>query len=149
MKSPIIVHDLRLPPGHTAADLAAAAARKAGQPAGSVRPDDLRILRQSVDARHKASIKLQYSVELHPQPIPLAGIRCLLPAGSPLPPRSGPQPVVVGAGPAGLFAALYLALAGQRPILLERGRPVEERQTDVARFWQTGCLNPESNVQFG
>lgn len=58
-------------------------------------------------------------------------------------------PVVVGAGPAGLFAALLLAEKGYRPILLERGRDVDKRTADVEAFWQSGKLNPESNVQFG
>ena len=58
-------------------------------------------------------------------------------------------PVVVGMGPAGLFAALFLARNGLAPIVLERGRPVEERTADVERFWATGVLNPSSNVQFG
>ena len=58
-------------------------------------------------------------------------------------------PVVVGMGPAGLFAALTLARAGQPPILLERGRPVEERTRDVERFWTGAPLSPVSNVQFG
>lgn len=69
-------------------------------------------------------------------------------------PKSGEEhlsypPVVVGAGPAGLFAALLLAEKGYRPILLERGRDVEQRTADVEAFWQTGKLDPESNVQFG
>ena len=59
------------------------------------------------------------------------------------------RPVVVGAGPAGLFAALTLARFGAPPLLLERGRPVEERSRHVAVFWKTGALDPESNVQFG
>ncbi|MBO4750018.1 MAG: NAD(P)-binding protein [Lachnospiraceae bacterium] len=59
------------------------------------------------------------------------------------------RPVIVGAGPAGLFCAYYLALAGLRPIVLERGKRVEERMQDVERFWQTGKLDPNSNVQFG
>lgn len=57
--------------------------------------------------------------------------------------------MVVGAGPAGLFAALTLARFGVPPLLLERGRPVEERSRHVAAFWKSGVLDPESNVQFG
>ncbi|MDE5818795.1 MAG: FAD-dependent oxidoreductase [Lachnospiraceae bacterium] len=59
------------------------------------------------------------------------------------------RPVIVGMGPAGLFCAYELALHGYRPILLERGKCVEERTEDVARFWKEGVLLPESNVQFG
>ena len=58
-------------------------------------------------------------------------------------------PVVVGAGPAGLFAALVLSHAGLRPILIERGQPTEQRTADVERFWTDGTLDTESNVQFG
>ena len=64
-------------------------------------------------------------------------------------PPAAIRPIVVGAGPAGLFAALILARAGQKPILLERGRPVEQRQKDVEEFFRTGRLDPRSNVQFG
>ncbi len=70
------------------------------------------------------------------------------------PPNYGSQnltgrPVVIGAGPAGLFAALLLAQEGYRPILLDRGQAVAERTQSVDAFWQGGPLNPESNVQFG
>lgn len=67
-------------------------------------------------------------------------------------PRAKPlrqRPVVVGFGPAGMFAALILAKCGQNPIVLERGLPVEQRQVSVRRFWESGRLNVNSNVQFG
>ena len=63
--------------------------------------------------------------------------------------REVARPVVVGAGPAGLFAALSLALAGMAPILIERGAPAEQRSRDVAKFNATGKLNTQSNIQFG
>ena len=59
------------------------------------------------------------------------------------------QPVIIGCGPAGLFCTYFLAAYGYRPILVERGAPVEERQNDVEEFWRTGVLKTESNVQFG
>lgn len=59
------------------------------------------------------------------------------------------RPVIVGMGPAGLFCGYYLAKAGFLPIILERGKDVDERQKDVDDFWEKGLLHPESNVQFG
>lgn len=59
------------------------------------------------------------------------------------------KPVVIGSGPAGLFCAYLLAREGYRPLVVERGAPVRERQEDVQRFWETGVLDPASNVQFG
>ena len=59
------------------------------------------------------------------------------------------RPVVVGMGPAGMFCALFLARAGYRPLVLERGQAVEERTRTVEHFWKSGELDPECNVQFG
>lgn len=70
------------------------------------------------------------------------------PKVSPLPPCAK-RPVIIGTGPAGLFCGYLLAVHGFRPILLERGKPVENRQKDVEQFWKKGILMPDSNVQFG
>ena len=59
------------------------------------------------------------------------------------------RPVIIGTGPAGYFAGYLLASAGFRPILLERGKAVEDRARDVESFWEGGTLDPESNVSFG
>jgi uncharacterized protein len=69
------------------------------------------------------------------------------PAGQTLPPAF--RPIVIGAGPAGLFACLALARLGAKPLLLERGQPVDRRTKDVEAYWEDGTLDPESNVLFG
>lgn len=63
--------------------------------------------------------------------------------------HAGHRPIVIGFGPAGIFTALLLAREGYRPLVYERGRSIEERTRDVERFFDTGCLVPDSNVQFG
>ncbi len=117
------------------------------------------ILRRSIDAREDVRVVWSVAVDVKREREVLKrarGRRVSLytppERWAPPAPLSAPpavRPVVVGAGPAGLFAALTLARAGARPLLIERGAPVEERRADVARFWETGALDPESNVQFG
>ena len=119
----------------------------------------LTLARQSIDARKKSDVHYVCTVDVAVTDEEKVLARCRdrrvslhrdIPYAFPPVRRSSSlPPVVVGMGPAGLFAALFLARNGLAPIVLERGRPVEERTTDVERFWSTGQLDPASNVQFG
>ncbi len=127
--------------------------------------EQLNIVKQSIDARKKPQIFYSYTVDVHlkkdlrdkeqkilkrckenqvsvvtdkPYQFPVMGSR-----------EMKHRPVIVGMGPAGLFCGYMLAKQGYAPILIERGKSVEERSADVERFWSTGILDPESNVQFG
>lgn len=117
------------------------------------------LLRRSIDARGKnvqprfvLSVEVDYYGETSP---PLAQGRVAIapePETATPAPRIAPRkhrPVVVGAGPAGLLAALTLAEAGAKPLLIERGAEVEIRRHHVKTFWQEGVLNEESNALFG
>ena len=123
------------------------------------KPEDIRallLLRRSVDARDGLQVVYSVAVEVSGERELLRRCRnksvsLYVPAryALPQPVRCELPPVVIGAGPAGLFAALVLASCGMRPVLLERGAPVEQRQKDVETFFRSGILNTESNVQFG
>jgi uncharacterized protein len=117
--------------------------------------------RRSLDARPRTPVfryrcRIELAAGPPPTPRPLAGIRAEPceppPVPAPVPKLvrpAGHRPVVIGAGPAGLFAALALARAGAPPLLLERGDPVERRTVAVAAFRRGDGLDPESNVVFG
>ena len=155
----IRIRDLSLPAredGQKA--LLRAAARALGVGEGEI--SELKIRRRSVDARKKGDVRLIYTVDAALTGSEAAVLRAdrsgkLAPAEAYIyaPPRAAHMPakppVVVGFGPAGMFAGLILAMAGLCPIILERGGPVEERARAVSRFWETGELNTGSNVQFG
>lgn len=120
---------------------------------------NLIIRRESVDARKKPEICFIYSVEFETdtKKVPRNSGGMQLSMTEPTEyhfPKSGEgylkHPIViVGMGPAGLFCGYFLAKQGYRPLILERGKCVEERQADVERFWETGVLDTGSNVQFG
>ncbi len=117
----------------------------------------LRILRKSLDARRHDDLHFMYSAELDlPEVDPARGLPGLEPfvaEGFDWPtPGDRPiehRPIIVGAGPAGLFAGYLLALDGYRPLILERGRAVKDRVADVRAFDSGGPVDPESNYLFG
>ena len=122
--------------------------------------EDLRIVRESIDARKKDNIKLTYAVEinhkdeeklvnrLHDNDVRV-DVSKYEPDVEPGSEKLNNRPVVVGLGPAGLFSALMLAQKGYKPLVIERGEDVDKRTETVDKFWKTGELNLESNVQFG
>lgn len=117
------------------------------------------IVKESIDARKKPELMYVYSIDAalsNEKAVLKRKLRQVQQVSKKkyVFPESGKEkmqhrPVVVGSGPAGLFCTYMLAEHGYRPLLLERGAPVEERIQDVERFWEEGVLNPESNVQFG
>ncbi|MBQ9015573.1 MAG: NAD(FAD)-utilizing dehydrogenase [Firmicutes bacterium] len=133
---------------------------KGAEPEISV--SNIEIIRESIDARKKPDVKAVYTLDFdcpHKLPLPEGGRQEYesLPAvfagaaqgAGAAAGAEFPRPVIAGFGPCGIFAALILAEAGLRPIVLERGKRAEERLRDVQRFWEQGILDPESNVQFG
>ena len=146
------VNQIRLPVTADEADAQVHAIRKLGIERQFVR--DVKVSRRSVDSRKDRAV-LVYSVDItvseesvkvqsDPDIIRIKELRYRFPVKG-----SGEEIVVAGSGPAGLFASFVLAENGFRPLLIERGESIEHRKKTVHSFWETGVLNPESNIQFG
>ena len=154
------ITELKLPLGHPPEALREAIRARLGLAPDA--PLDFTIARRANDARRKSAILMVYSVDValpdeaailaraasdpHIRPTPDTDYRFVARAPKGF---EGPRPVVVGAGPCGLFAGLILAQMGFRPIILDRGKVVRERTRDTWGLWRRGVLDPESNVQFG
>ncbi len=150
------IDNLSLPLGYDLPMLTETVLRKLRIPADML--ISLTIAKKSVDARDKGDVHFVISVDAKVKNEdavlkrlkPGVANRHVPPVLPPLPAAAFQRrPVVVGAGPAGLFAALTLAQAGANPILVERGESVENRTKSVNAMQKDGALDPESNVQFG
>lgn len=156
----IRINQVKVRLGHTETELRKKAAKVLQVPENDIK--SFKILRRSVDARKKPDLFYSYTLEAEVQEEErvlrrfrgkenLVGRAESVPYHFPAPgTRERKAPIIiVGAGPARLFCCYFLALHGYRPLLLERGKCVEARQKDVEIFWETGRLDPASNVQFG
>lgn len=154
----IRVNEIKIPLGRGTDDLKYSAAKALHIRENRIR--ELRIAKRSVDSRKKNDIRLIYSVDvivdgdeeeiLRHVSAPRAFRTEEYVYQAPEARRNSKfRPVVVGFGPAGMFAGLILAKAGYRPLILERGGDVDSRTRDVETFWRERILDTESNVQFG
>lgn len=154
----IRINQIKLPIGHQA-DALEQKIRKALNLAKG-QTFSYQIVKKSIDARKKPELWMVYSVnvtvtdegsvlkKVDSKNIMLISTKeYVLPTPGNV--SSAIRPIIVGAGPAGLFCAYALVCAGLSPLVLERGKCVTERTKDVAAFWESGVLNPSSNVQFG
>ncbi len=151
----MIKTEIMLPFGYTAEDIRTAITEKL--PIGASELGETVILKRTLDLSDKKNIKYKMSVGISLSEEREAGLLKMKKKVSAVPslsfsvPRSAlsSRPLVVGCGPCGLFAALVLAEAGARPIIIERGLSVDERIKKVELFNKLGILDPECNIQFG
>jgi uncharacterized FAD-dependent dehydrogenase len=150
-----IINNIRLGLDEGMDILKGKAAKRLGTSCSSL--SGFRVVKESIDARRKPDIYLVYSVIAE-----IDGKARISSDGSireleendewePVPGniRLNNRPVIVGSGPAGIFAGLVLSMNGYRPIILERGASLEQRIKAVSRYWEKGELDTETNVQFG
>ena len=154
----IRIRDISMPPEHNTNQLLFEAAKLLRISNSEIL--QLSIVKRSVDARKKPNVQIIYTVDVRVRGsenkvLKRCGCKRASIAQQPvyrIPKASNPggdRPVVVGFGPAGMFAALVLALAGRRPLVLERGEDARTRHEKVERFFSEGTLDVKSNVQFG
>lgn len=154
----IRLFEIKLPIDHLESGLKKAAAKALRINPGNI--EKIYIRRQAIDARKKSSLYFAYTIDcavngeknlvqkLNNKKIIIAPdetYKNVQPGKESLP----LNPVIIGSGPAGLFAGLLLAQNGYKPIILERGCDVDKRAKDVSSFWKNGILDPDSNIQFG
>ena len=154
-----VVNNIKLPVCASFKEAFSVAKRKL-RAVGVSSPQQFRIYRRSVDARNKSNICFVYSVSASALDIPLSdnelsshGIGRIVDNDAVIP-ESGEEkltapPVIIGAGPSGLFAALLLAEAGYNPVIIERGGDVGARIKAYERFIREHILDSETNIQFG
>ena len=158
------INQIRLRPGEPVSMIRGRIARILKMKESEI--ENVKIIRESVDARNKKEIRFVYTADFlvknEAQILRKAGklhvnVKQAEITGYKVPESGyegtenfeGSRPVVIGTGPCGMFAGLILAEAGLKPLILERGKPVEQRSRDVEHFWSTGELDIRSNVQFG
>ncbi len=149
--------DIKLPLDHRPEALKAAILKKLKLPEDALL--DWKIFKRAHDARNRHAISYIYTVDVtlkdqsrapkDVRPTPDMAYKFAAHAPANFPHDHLKRPLVIGAGPCGLFAALILAQSGFRPIILERGKVVRERTKDTWGLWRRSVLDPESNVQFG
>ena len=143
----IRIREISMPPEHNVAQLSYEAAKLLKVSPSKIRR--VKLIRRSVDARKKPDVRIVYTIDVAVEGNEQKLIRqsgCKRAAVAPMdiykPPKAvadlEDRPVVVGFGPAGMFAGLILALAGQKPLILERGQDAVSRHNAVQKFFETG-----------